>query len=749
MLTKILIIGSGGGEHAIAKKLAHSDNTELYYAGRHNPGLDKFAARLADELLSELIKHAQGLRINMVIVGPEKPLADGYVDKFQQVGIPCIGPKQVNARVETSKIYARQLMTQFGLAQYCPHYVVFTSGDTTYKELLQRSHRNEYQYVIKPDGSHGGKGVQVLGDHFETQEEALNYCQQLEAEGFVIEEKMVGEEFSLMTLSDGLHTKHLIPVKDYKRLLPGDKGPNTESMGSITGPDNKLWFLSDNDIQKCQLINDRMLDILYKNTGVQYRGVLCGAFIKTKDGDIKVLKFNARFGDPECVNIMELLETDLVDIMWAMVKQKLHTVELKWSTKASVFKYMVPHGYPQNPVHNGRVNLPPHINNYIMADISFVGDHYVENGSRTLGYICAYDNLQGASDYVNERLRLVEGPLHFRDDIGQLIFGMMYVDTDVNIEEGNKVVTDIRESVVSTYNDLVLKNFGDFGGCMRLPPCKKPILVSSTDGVGTKSILVVEKYGCAEGFRMLGRDLVNHCVNDILVKGAQPLYFLDYFASSKIRACDVAYFVEGVAEACVANGCVLLGGKTAEIQDVYVEGRHDFVGTMVGIVEEDQLINAKKNIQSGDIVLSLPSSGPHTNGYSLIRKMVKHLENRGETLDFETIDALCATHKSYLMDYQTLVNNKVEIHGMCHITSGGLIDNPPHMLPEGTTIQWKNLQWSPIFGFIQKMCELDDEELMRTFNCGHGMLIVVPAGSLFLLTENDLQFQVVGQIEKN
>jgi phosphoribosylformylglycinamidine cyclo-ligase len=276
-------------------------------------------------------------------------------------------------------------------------------------------------------------------------------------------------------------------------------------------------------------------------------------------------------------------------------------------------------------------------------------------------------------------------------------------------------------AVKATYTPEVLAGLGAFGGMFdasKLAGMTAPILVASTDGVGTKTKVAAR----FNRWDTIGQDLVNHCVNDILVQGATPLFFLDYVASSQLDPVQIATIVGGVAAGCRAAGCALLGGETAEMPGVYVSGEIDLVGTIVGVVDRPNVITGKA-IRPGDLIFALPSNGLHTNGYSLARRVFDSHPEQWERY----ADAMLATHRSYLPDIRKLWAANVEIRGLAHITGGGLIENPPRIFPDGcgAVIHKKAWQVPEIFEVIQELGHIEDAEMYRVFNMGAGMLIIV------------------------
>lgn len=302
-----------------------------------------------------------------------------------------------------------------------------------------------------------------------------------------------------------------------------------------------------------------------------------------------------------------------------------------------------------------------------------------------------------------------------------------YSDAGVNIDAATRATDKIKELARRTFNQRTLSEIGSFGGMFdgAFPHLKQPVLVASADGVGTKL-----KIAFSTGVHnTVGRDLVNHCVNDILVQGARPLFFLDYIATGKLLPEVVAGIVEGVANGCQENGCVLLGGETAEMPDFYSAGEYDIAGFIVGVADREKIIDGKE-ILPGDTLLAIPSVGLHTNGYSLARKLFfevagyeadTYLNELGMTVG----EALLQPHVSYLKPLDGLLDSGL-IKGLAHITGGGLTDNIPRILPEDCAVEIDKGSWPllPIFKLMQEIGNVSEAEMYRTFNMGVGMVVV-------------------------
>jgi phosphoribosylformylglycinamidine cyclo-ligase len=326
---------------------------------------------------------------------------------------------------------------------------------------------------------------------------------------------------------------------------------------------------------------------------------------------------------------------------------------------------------------------------------------------------------------------------------------ILYSDAGVSIDNANLAVAKIRDFARSTFNERTLTEIGSFGGMFSaaFPEMSEPVLVASADGVGTKLKIAFD----TGIHNTIGQDLVNHCVNDILVQGARPLFFLDYFATGKLSPEVTASVVEGISIACRENGCVLLGGETAEMPGFYADGEYDLAGFIVGVVDKRQVIDGK-NIAAGDAVLGLPSSGLQTNGYSLARKLFfeiggcsvdSEIEELGETVG----EALLKTHTSFLKPLDKLLASG-KIKGLAHITGGGFLENIPRILPETVAVEINRGSWDelPIFGVMQKLGNIEEKEMFRTFNMGIGMVIVCSEEDREFLKENLNEVFEIGQV---
>lgn len=416
-----LIVGSGAREHAMARSIKKSKtpNKLFCFASNRNPGIEEISEILEIGKIAEpqaVSNFAVNHSIDLAIIGPEAPLANGVVDSLQAINIQCVGPAKDLAQIETSKSFTRDLMRKYNIPG-CLEYQIFNNL-TNVPKFLNTLGEN---YVVKFDGLMGGKGVKVSGEHLHSHAKAIEYCEQIIANSgkFVIEEKLIGEEFSLMSFCDGEHLIHMPPVQDHKRAYENDTGPNTGGMGSYNAANQSLPFLTNSDIESAKAINIATAQALKKEFGIGYKGILYGGFMVTNDG-IKVIEYNARFGDPEAMNVLSLLESDFVEICLGIANTTLNECDVTFSNKATVCKYAVPEGYPDSPIKGERIDIskvenPDHL---YFASVDIKGDTLIESGSRTVAVVGIADTLQEAEAIAESEIKRIEGPLFHRKDIG-------------------------------------------------------------------------------------------------------------------------------------------------------------------------------------------------------------------------------------------------------------------------------------------------------------------------------------------
>ena len=424
-MLKILLIGNGAREHAIAEAIRQSKHSPKLFAfmKANNPGIASLSEKVFIGSYNDMTaigSFAKECRADFAFIGPEDPLNNGAVDFLKEAGVPAVGPTKSLARLETSKSFTRKLLSKFNIPGN-PNYKIFTTMEGI-KEFLDELDG----IVVKPDGLTGGKGVMVQGDHFQTREEALFYCKQVLAEhpSVIIDERLEGEEFSLQCLSDGKTVVATPPVQDHKRRFVDDKGPNTGGMGSYSCEDHSLPFMDQKAVAEGLAITQKVAEAIYKETGEYYKGIMYGGFIITKSG-IKLLEYNARFGDPEAMNTLPLLKTDFVDVCTAIINGTLNRLKIEFEKKATVCKYAVPKGYglPKDHPDAQSTSAKIEVGNVGSARLYYASVDQKEDGlymstSRAIGVVGIADSLSEAEQIAEKAVTEIKGPIDHRSDIG-------------------------------------------------------------------------------------------------------------------------------------------------------------------------------------------------------------------------------------------------------------------------------------------------------------------------------------------
>jgi len=433
-LKRILLVGSGAREHAIASALARSQEVELYAAmSSRNPGITKLAwdarvTRIADP--EAVMSYATQNMVQLAIVGPEAPLVGGIVDALASKGIRCVGPTRRLAALEGDKAFCRELLNKYGIAGN-PKYRIFTDPDTAEAYIATAG-----PVAIKPAGLTGGKGVRVSGDDFATKKSEIAYARDVirsKVGGVgkvVVEEKLEGEEYSLQAFVDG-HDVYPMPlVQDHKRAYEGDEGPNTGGMGSYSDRDHLLPFVTKSDLDASLKIMRDVVHALRKETGERYKGILYGQFMLARSLDEdraspKLIEFNCRFGDPEAMNVLPILsdDADFVEICESIAEGDLHANQVAFQEKATVCKYLVPETYPEDARpgrsivvdEEGIARKGAHL---FYASVDIRDGEVVTTASRTVGLVGLGDSIYAAERIAEDVTSLVRGPLRHRRDIG-------------------------------------------------------------------------------------------------------------------------------------------------------------------------------------------------------------------------------------------------------------------------------------------------------------------------------------------
>ncbi|CAG8471032.1 6464_t:CDS:10 [Paraglomus occultum] len=746
-LLNILLIGSGGREHAIAWRLAKSPRVEHVYVAPGNGGTARGLSRVSNVPIdtndfTKLTKFAVDNHINLVVPGPEQPIVDGIEAAFRRVGIPCFAPSAKAAVMEGSKTFAKNFMKKHNIPT------------ATYESFSDYSQAKEYlesithRVVIKASGLAAGKGVLIPAN----KEEALNALKEImidrvfgnAGDEVVIEEYLEGQELSILSICDGYTIVSLPPAQDHKRAFDGDQGPNTGGMGCycptpIVTPE--LLTEIDTTILKPTLTGMR-------HDGFPFVGILFTGLMITNSGP-KVLEYNVRFGDPETETVLPLLsdESDLAEIMMACVERRLDSVQIAIKPGYAVTVIIASGGYP-GPYSKGKEITFNNLSSDALifhAGTSINEDNILStSGGRVLAVSAVAPTLEEAVAKAYQSVGLIHfDSMYYRKDIAHRSLSTpkshnTYASAGVSIDAGNLLVEKIKPLVKTTRRPGAEADIGGFGGLFDLKPLQysDPLLVAATDGVGTKLKIAQ----ATNRHETIGVDLVAMNVNDLIVQGAEPLFFLDYYACGKLQVNVATDVVSGIVDGCKEAGCALIGGETAEMPGLYKTDEYDLAGFCVGVVERNLILPRLSSIKPGDTLLGLASSGLHSNGFSLVRKIIDSNNlTYASPCPWDTSitlgQALLVPTRIYVKQVMNIVKGAT-VKGLSHITGGGFYDNIPRILPDDVGVVINARQWEvpTVFKWLARVGNIQPDELLRTFNCGIGMVIIVPTDAVDNIT---------------
>lgn len=698
----------------------------------------------------ELTSFALKNDVKLVVPGPEQPLVDGVADAFAKIGIPSFGPSSNAARMEGSKAFAKDFMKKHGIptATY--------QNFTDYEEAKRYVQNCDTKVVIKASGIAAGKGVIIP----ENKDEALLALKEIMVDRnfgaagseVVVEEYLEGDELSILCISDGYSYVYLPPAQDHKRVGNGDTGLNTGGMGAYApAPLATPSLLS--KIEKTIL--KPSIDGMRKD-GYPMVGVLFVGLMISPQGEPKVLEYNVRFGDPETQTVLPLMKSDLLDLMIATVEHRLDSVPFSiYEGKSSATVVMAASGYPVKYNKGDKISIKeplPEDTFIFHAGTKLVDGSLVTAGGRVIAATAISDTLKDAvkKAYVGVGFVTFTGK-YTRDDIAHRAFDSKIVDGNtltyeaagVSVDAGNKLVENIKKMVKSTSRPGANPELGGFGGLFDLKAAgyhdiDNTLLVGATDGVGTK-LRIAQILDIHD---TVGIDLVAMNVNDLVVQGAEPLMFLDYFATGHLDLPVAQSFVRGVADGCKQAGCALVGGETSEMPGMYPPGHYDTNGTAVGAVLKDEMLPRTDKMGAGDILLGIASNGIHSNGYSLVRKII-------ESSSYSYTDPAPWNPKSTI-GREVLIPTRIYVKqllpsiksglilGLAHITGGGLIENVPRALPDNVTARIDISTWEvpEIFKWLGKEGNVPIPDILKTLNLGVGMVVIVKALNVERVTEN-------------
>lgn len=732
----ILVLGSGARESCIAWCLGRSHNVNRVYISPGNAQYQVSSVNIEiKHPFSKVVDFCIKKDIDLVVVGGEELLAQGIVDCLKMDGIDVFGPNQQASVIESSKEWAKLFMDRHSIptAPWYSFVQIKNDNNKALREATEYINRVPYNVVVKASGLAKGKGVVVCDNKKEAIESAKRLLDEYGT--IVIEKRLEGEEISVLAFTDGYTISPMPIARDYKRLLDGDKGVNTGGMGAYAPV-----FIDD-------CLKDKIMKEILKPTirgllkeGKRFIGVIY-AGILIENSNPYVLEFNCRFGDPETQVLLPLLKTDLCLIMSSCIDGTLDDIDIKWNTENScVGVVLAREDYPNSEGISIKNNPEIDISNIELTNDSllFYGTTYKSNNKisipmgRNFTLVSKDKTLESATKNVYKNIESFRGMgLRWRNDIAsKRNLKFTYEDSGVYMNQSDDLVKRIAPLARKTQTKACDASLGGFGGFCDINKIgyKHPILVSGTDGVGTKLMLAQDAH--SNFHYNMGIDLVAMSVNDVLTHGAKPLFFLDYYATSKLDVDVAEQVIRGVCGGCIESGCALIGGETAQMPDMYGENRYDLAGFCVGVVEKDDML--PKPIPDNSILVALESNGLHSNGFSLVRHIMK-TSNSSQELTISkdesfSLDILLKPTKIYVEScLQILEEYRNDVYAMAHITGGGITENLPRVLGKNqkAVIHINDITLSPLYQRLQELSNMTDEEMLRTWNCGVGMILVV------------------------
>ncbi|XP_062983645.1 trifunctional purine biosynthetic protein adenosine-3-like [Elgaria multicarinata webbii] len=755
MADRVLVIGSGGREHALAWKLAQSPHVKQVLVAPGNAGtanhekISNSAVLISNHTI--LAQFCKDHNIGFVIAGPEALLAAGIVDNLEAAGVRCFGPTAKAVQLGTNRHFANVFLDQHEIPT--ARWKAFSNP----QEVSTFINSADFPaLVVKPCGFGPRKEV-ILAS---SREEACKAAQEILQDNIfgdnrktvIIEERLKGEEFSFLCFVDGVTFAAMPPVQVQRRLLDGDEGPSTVGMGAY-GP---LPQISEVLLEKIKgTLLQHILDSM-KQEGMSYVGVLQIELMLTKDG-LKVLSFDCHFGDPECQVVLQLLENDLYEVIQAAIDGSLSNFILAWSDNCTtVSVVMASEDYP------GCSNKGNEITGLVRAKelglevfhgATIMKDNKVLiHGGRVLTVTAVQQDLTSALEDAYKGLAAIYFPgATYRKDVGYQAMKFFsqavspYEDKIANsiacsvlvqppklpTSSGSKSGSHGQQGSISAFFDLRASGYHD------------PILVAQTKGIGTKLKIAQ----LCNKHDTIGQDLVAMCVNELLVQGAEPLFFLDHFACGNLDAGVAQAVTEGIAEACELAGCTLLGRETNEMSAKRVPGEYSLVGFAVGAVEQGMKFPQQERIVSGDILIGIASSGLHNQGFGLVRKILL----TSSLHYYSPVPGGCGP---YTLGEQLLTPSKIyskvllpvlrsgNVKAYIHIAEGALLGSFLHILPEQFSVVLDAHNWKipSIFSWLQEEGNLSEVEMSQMFNCGIGAVLVV---------QKEIAEQVLKDVQKH
>ncbi|XP_037232285.1 trifunctional purine biosynthetic protein adenosine-3-like [Falco rusticolus] len=738
MADRVLVIGSGGREHALAWKLAQSPHVKHVFVAPGNAGtadngkISNSAVLVSNHTI--VTQFCKDHNIGLVLVGQEALLAAGIVDDLKAAGVRCFGPSAKAAQLASNTSFAKAFLDRHGIPT--ARWKAFTNPQEACRFIISTDFPAR---VVRARGPAARKEVTIAA----SKEEACRAVQEIMQDRMfgdmvVIEELLQGEELSCLCFTDGVTVASMPPAQAHKRLLDGDQGPNTGGMGAYCPVPQVPEVL-------LEKINDAILQHVVdsmRQEGTAYVGVLQTGLMLTKDG-VKILNFKCQFGDPQCQVILPLLKNDFYEVIQATIDGKLCSFMPAWSENSTaVCVVMASPGYPgdydKGMEVTGLLQAKELGLQVFHAGTTLRDGKVVTSGGRVLSITAVKEDLMKALGEANRGVAAIRFKgATYRKDIGhrgirllKQSLGLIYKERHLEAVTGDVLFHQPETSLVSGTRSGSHSEVGGFAGFFDLKASgyDDPILVSQTKGLGPK----LQIAQVCKRHDTIGQDLVAMCVNEILAQGAEPLFFLSYFACGKLDVEVTETIKEGIDEACRNAGCAFLGREVAEVTGMYSSGEYDLVGFVVGAVERGQMLLGLQRADEEDVLIGLASSGIHGCGFSVIRKILLMSSLRysspapGSCGDKTLGDILLTPAKMYSPSLLPVLRSG-HVKTFAFIAEEGLLEGISRILPEHVSAVLDALSWKipEFFCWLYKEGNLSVEEMAQTFNCGIGAVLVV------------------------
>lgn len=731
---------------------------------------------IKDDIMPNVIKNSKIDSNSYLFILNENAIKE-YGNEYAELFPYCnrIYPNNEHIKLEISKSYCREFIEKIGLGYINPKYYILYQSEQNKDcekldyEKLDYEKLDYINKVIKADGLAGGKGVFVYGDHFQTNEEAIKIINNLHFncnhEKIVVEEKLYGEEFSLISLSWKGHITHFPLIKDFKRLHNDDKGANTGGMGTISFAGGLMPFISIEEYKQCCNINEKVIGNL------SYSGFLYGSFMKTYSGEIKLIEYNVRLGDSEAVNILGLLESSLIDYLDNPTKNPL----IINSQKYTYFRYLVPNGYP-NICDNDNKDSYFVVNPELPSNIFYKANCFITplykvfqmGKSRTCGILSMDTEIENVVKLNDYYIKMIYGDFHYRTDIGNYfmkdyikMFQNQVTTGNINylnhLNNYNHIITNTKEIIDLVNENIeiqhpeikVIGKIGDFANSIQYNGNNSIKLICSVDGAGTKTKFLE---GHPSRFHILGSDIVIHNINDMYCNNGTPIALLDYYGCDKLDKQQFNQFIEGALTVCCEYGIPLIGGETAEMRGIFSSGEIEVLGILLGVVQ-DSPVNGN-NITCGNYIYGISSNGAHTNGFTKLRE----IDTLNVMPDYVR-DFFSQPHKCYVGIMNKIIDilssNTISVLGKAHITGGGFVDNIERILPVDRKLHIQLDKWELLeeWQWVFDNSLMNWDAFIRVFNAGWGFCFItdreIDSTIINLLLENICNLENENETTKN